>query len=638
MRSATQDAEAPIERALAWLKSRHPPGHWDDTRADPLVVLALLECNEHPDSPMIREGVSSLLFRQGEDGSWSEEVWDTTFAVRSLIRAGIDSESEQVKKAIRWLLNLQDKRTGSWHGEIWETSFSLLCLSDTKHSRKLPQVEYAAKWLEVSQLPDGSWLHAPHLTAVSLLALSNLEDPNRRLVKKASDWLLNYGAKEVWTQESYANAYAILALTKAGLTTDEPAIQKGLDWLARNQTIIPRRNLGYWSDEEDTCLSIIAICSALRLRFSERKVIMIPQTASCEIIAAESQLIWNLSTPSNRKVQPTPLPLDTSVVTEIVNDLSRLGGGAYRSLRSQKSAPNLRMQIDQLKRMGSSIWDLLIPKEFQETIGQERTDHVSFELNDPTLLQIPWELAYDGDNFLSLKFAVGREIIRRSLPNFAVSERRKKTKPRFLLVGNSTSDLEGSELEVIKIAEKLKAEDVADCVLLEETSLGNTRTNFLRELAHGNYDIVHYAGHAIVDSSNPEKSYLPFSDEAGDIIRLYASQITNAMTINRTPRVVFLNACDSAKQDKTRYLEDANGLASAFISNGIPLFIGPMWPVHDLDAAQFATRFYSNTILGFTVGESLRIARNEASIDKNSKSPSWASFILYGSPSSIIFN
>ncbi len=92
--------------------------------------------------------------------------------------------------------------------------------------------------------------------------------------------------------------------------------------------------------------------------------------------------------------------------------------------------------------------------------------------------------------------------------------------------------------------------------------------------------------------------------------KLYAFEISN-FSSSKVPSVVFLNACSSARQDDVGLSEDANNLASAFISAGIPLFIGPLWRVNDDDAAFLASNFYLNAILGFTIGESLRIARDE---------------------------
>ena len=65
-----------------------------------------------------------------------------------------------------------------------------------------------------------------------------------------------------------------------------------------------------------------------------------------------------------------------------------------------------------------------------------------------------------------------------------------------------------------------------------------TRTNVLRRLMSRTYDVFHYAGHCVFDADDPPASGLLFDDGR----RLSALELRR---IDRVPRFVFLNACES---------------------------------------------------------------------------------------------
>ncbi|MEE8389849.1 MAG: CHAT domain-containing protein, partial [Anaerolineae bacterium] len=162
-----------------------------------------------------------------------------------------------------------------------------------------------------------------------------------------------------------------------------------------------------------------------------------------------------------------------------------------------------------------------------------------------------------------------------------------------------------------------------------------TRKAVLGALSSGEYDLIHYTGHAFFDQRNPGASGLILAENKV----LTAREIQD--TLNGQP-VVFLNACESARS-KTISENDkavaalayagltAYGLASAFILGGARAFVGTLWGVYDEGSHKFARRFYQRTLQGETIGEALRWAREKARQDAPDD-PIWASFALYGDP------
>ena len=121
--------------------------------------------------------------------------------------------------------------------------------------------------------------------------------------------------------------------------------------------------------------------------------------------------------------------------------------------------------------------------------------------------------------------------------------------------------------------------------------------------------------------------------------------------LQRLPALAFFNACEAGRvrtrrniKDKPRtkkevrtwrnskkaseWVETNVGLAEAFLRGGVANYIGTYWPVGDASAAEFAMVFYSQLLNGTTIGESIRLGREEieeSSID-------FADYIHYGNP------
>ena len=141
------------------------------------------------------------------------------------------------------------------------------------------------------------------------------------------------------------------------------------------------------------------------------------------------------------------------------------------------------------------------------------------------------------------------------------------------------------------------------------------------------FDVLHYAGHCIYDQQNPERSGLLFS--GGD--RLTAADLNQ---VDRTPKFVFANACESGILPSRPDLSSPQlpaAFAEAFFQKGVANFICTAWPVEDAAASDFAEELYRN-LLGDGVPivqmyEALRSARRRIAT-----SMSWGAYQHYGDP------
>src|SRR5690606_23350175 len=66
---------------------------------------------------------------------------------------------------------------------------------------------------------------------------------------------------------------------------------------------------------------------------------------------------------------------------------------------------------------------------------------------------------------------------------------------------------------------------------------------------------------------------------------------------------------------------------------GASAFVGTLWEVNDLLAAEFAIVFYDRLLAGDTLGQAFYAARL-AVRDRQPDNPTWLAYVLYGDPNS----
>ena len=119
------------------------------------------------------------------------------------------------------------------------------------------------------------------------------------------------------------------------------------------------------------------------------------------------------------------------------------------------------------------------------------------DASDP---ELPWELAHDGEDYLALKYAVGRQLLLPQPP------RRNPAQPgrqfASLIIGNPTGDLPDADREVDELVRLIQATPgtAPPRILMRRRA---TRSAVLGELASGAYDLIHFSGHALLPRIPP---------------------------------------------------------------------------------------------------------------------------------------
>jgi hypothetical protein len=280
--------------------------------------------------------------------------------------------------------------------------------------------------------------------------------------------------------------------------------------------------------------------------------------------------------------------------------------------------------LTKLKELGGLLFNELIPVNVKDKIIKTSQKNLLISIDDK-LVYIPWELLYDGKDFLCQRFSVGRSV---STQQQVSAETRALGRPlKMQLLADPGGDLRASYEEGVEIKNEIgKHEDWLN-VSLKSTDI---KADYVKAKIR-NFDIVHYAGHAEHNSTAPEKSGWVLSDG-----KLSAKEIMNLKGAMPMPSLVFSNACQSGHSQEWKIEKDYEdkifGLANSFLLSGVQHYIGTFWEIPDEAGLYFAIIFYKSIINGSTIGEAVKSART-ALIDKYGEDTIvWASYMLYGDP------
>jgi len=280
--------------------------------------------------------------------------------------------------------------------------------------------------------------------------------------------------------------------------------------------------------------------------------------------------------------------------------------------------PNL---FKSLMKTGQLLCDHLLTRPIKDKLRTTQISDLILSI-DEELVNIPWELLYDGSNFLCLSFNLGR-LVRTRKEIAQVQYRSFSSTPKMLILANPTADLKSAYLEGLNIKNQFDRKRNSVHIDFKSTYIDMlyVKKN-LRD-----YDLVHFAGHCEYIPDNPGESGWILSDGVFSVQDILAMATTVSL-----PSLVFSNACHSALSQEMTY-----SLASAFLFSGVRHYIGAIRKIEDPISLAFAKEFYAQLIAGKSVGESLRLSRLKLIKEYGITTIHWASYLLYGDPIFVLF-
>lgn len=346
------------------------------------------------------------------------------------------------------------------------------------------------------------------------------------------------------------------------------------------------------------------------------------------------------------KVGPKALnPIETRI-TDLIGKMEGKLRGAGSTTTT--AVPNEEI-LEDMELLGDQLYTFLIRSYIPADIDL-RKSRLYLEIGmDEDLMNFPWELVHDGNDFLCLKQYIGRFV------------RSKTTQPMFMnpdiTLGSSLENLSILIISVPKtdpIGEtkdyeplpQAEVEAQAMCNLLSE--IKNVRIQYVTPkdatfdkvylaLKRNTYDILHFCGHAYYDDQHPANSGIVLRDKI-----MQTGQITNTIRgrkDKKLPVLCFINACESTKTVNSTGTKTGEGnrlniygLARAFLDTGAYL-LGSRWRVKDATAMEFARQFYTSLVKNEkSIGESVFDARNSCKDNVPADVFGWATYIYYGDP------
>lgn len=199
---------------------------------------------------------------------------------------------------------------------------------------------------------------------------------------------------------------------------------------------------------------------------------------------------------------------------------------------------------------------------------------------------------------------------------------------KVLAVGNPAFDRQAFQLPNLPAADE-EARRIAS--LYGQTPLiGRDATDTALERMAPEFDVLHFAGHAIVGRDAPELSHLVLASDGRSDGAVFSTEIARW----RLPRtqLVILSGCNTA-DGKLSATEGASSLARAFFAAGVPAVLSSLWAIEDEDTADFFIEFHRRLVQGDRPSVALRETQIKWLGDGSTSAHpvrSWAAFQLFG--------
>lgn len=318
--------------------------------------------------------------------------------------------------------------------------------------------------------------------------------------------------------------------------------------------------------------------------------------------------------------------IDSDLISEYVKEIINLSKLSNQISGNQNNNFEIKPEIlQELKNISETFYEQFFPESISNKLKNTNEKFLHFSI-DNSLSDIPWELLYDGECFLSDRFYIGRTV-KGTKSSISINS---SNNLKMLIIADPTEDLEWAQKEGELIFRTLK-EKISPSKLHIEFIAGKQITKLKLLSLIRDKHIIHYAGHLFFSDDPLENGWLLSEEKV-----LKAREIKNSAF---STNLIFSNSCNSSKSANLNMnnSDQIHDFASSFLLSGIKNFIGTKWEVVDNDKTiDFTIRFYLSLFSDKTIGESLNIAREFARKNYGILDLTWANYSQYGNPSDLI--
>ena len=250
------------------------------------------------------------------------------------------------------------------------------------------------------------------------------------------------------------------------------------------------------------------------------------------------------------------------------------------------------------------------------------------------IASLPWEFMYQSQtrDFLNLS---------RMTPIVRFLDVPRPSEPltirlplRILAVVSSPEGEEKLDLERERenIEKAWGRNDSVEVVFLEESTIDALRHALLEQPCH----VLHFMGHGgFIKSAG--QGVLLMEDHNGKADAISGQALATMLRDANDLRLVFLNACDTARTTSSEGLDPFSGVATALVMGGVPAVVAMQFPITDRAAIAFSEKFYPRLAAGDPVDAAVAEGRMGIYLD-DSDSLEWGTPVLFmRTPNGLLF-
>ncbi len=146
-------------------------------------------------------------------------------------------------------------------------------------------------------------------------------------------------------------------------------------------------------------------------------------------------------------------------------------------------------------------------------------------------------------------------------------------------------------------------------------------------LSEEKWHVLHYMGHGAFDEASG-RGVLVLEDQRQQGVMVDGTTLGILLRDASSLRLVFLNACETARVGQQQGLDPFAGVAAAMVLAGVPAVVAMQFPITDQAAIQFSQRFYPLLARGYPVDEAVAEGRRAIRL-ANASTLEWGTPVLF---------
>jgi hypothetical protein len=349
-----------------------------------------------------------------------------------------------------------------------------------------------------------------------------------------------------------------------------------------------------------------------------------------------------LRSPAGEGRSEFSLPFDPARLGSLLSDMGETVRGIPRAVPEEQAATTRSVSPGATLTLPQQVGDQLFSALFQGavlslydrslgmTYGQGRGLRVKLHI-DPEegslsqLVSLPWEFLYRKETRDFLNLSRSSPVVRYLDVSRPYAPLDLEPPLRVLVIISAPKDAPPLDLE--RERRQIEASWAQQPGVQVDFITRATVLELQDRLSDKRYHALHFMGHGDFDERTGRGALL-MEDELGAGSPLDGSTLGVLLRDVSSLRLVFLNACETARVSRTLGLDPFSGVASSLVLAGVPAVVAMQFPITDRAALTFAHRFYALVARGEPVDAAVAEGRRAVRIS-TTDTMEWGTPVLF---------